>query len=220
MYKHVFSICAYGESQYLEDCVISIIRQKNACPHIIMCTSTPNRHIRDIAQKYNIKLYVNTKSDGIWSDWMFAYRNANSQYVTIAHQDDKYDRLYLKNVMENADENMSMLFTDYLPIKNGIYGKRDANSRIRRLLRLPMKIKLFSKIKWMRKAIFRFGNSVCCPSCTYNKEVLKDNVFDKEWSYNIDWMSYAKMAELPHRFVYVDKQLTYYRIHDDATSSE
>lgn len=49
MGKHTFVICAYKESQYLEECIRSLRRQ-TVKSNIIMVTSTPNSYISDLAK--------------------------------------------------------------------------------------------------------------------------------------------------------------------------
>ena len=47
--NHTFVICAYKESQYLEECIESIKKQ-NVKSNVIMTTSTPIEFIEKIAQ--------------------------------------------------------------------------------------------------------------------------------------------------------------------------
>ena len=63
-----------------------------------MATSTPNEWIQGLAEKYEIPLYINTGEGGIAQDWNFAYRQAKTDYITIAHQDDIYEPNYLKMI--------------------------------------------------------------------------------------------------------------------------
>ena len=55
--NHTFVICAYKESRYLEDCIISLTQQTIESK-IIISTSTPNTHIKKLAEKYKIELFV------------------------------------------------------------------------------------------------------------------------------------------------------------------
>ena len=75
--EHTFSICAYGESAYLEQCIKSILRQ-SVKSNVIICTSTPNAYIRKLSDKYNIKLYVREGNPDIKDDWNFAYNAAGT----------------------------------------------------------------------------------------------------------------------------------------------
>lgn len=94
---HTFAICAYKESPYLEECILSL-KNQTVKSNIIMATSTPNEWIQGLAEKYEIPLYINTGEGGIAQDWNFAYRQAKTDYVTIAHQDDIYEPNYLKMI--------------------------------------------------------------------------------------------------------------------------
>ena len=62
--NHTFVICAYKESKYLEECIESLEKQI-VKSNIMMCTSTPNDYIKNMAQKYNIPLYINEGESGI-----------------------------------------------------------------------------------------------------------------------------------------------------------
>ena len=80
--NHTFAICAYKESEYLEECIQSV--QSQTIPtNVIMITSTPNAFLDTIAEKYNISLYINEGEKGITQDWNFAYACADTEYVTI-----------------------------------------------------------------------------------------------------------------------------------------
>ena len=96
---HTFAICAYKESQYLEECIKSVISQRD-CSEIILATSTPNDFIRRLCDKYDIQMYINEGETGITQDWMFAISCARTPFVTVAHQDDVYFENYAKTVVE------------------------------------------------------------------------------------------------------------------------
>lgn len=51
-------ICAYKESKYLEDCIISLKKQKKKS-NIKLATSTPNNYIENLCNKYQIEMFVN-----------------------------------------------------------------------------------------------------------------------------------------------------------------
>ena len=98
--KHTFVICAYKESQFLESCIKSL-KAQIVKSDIKIATSTPNDYIYNIAKKYNIEVFVNNNKkpenvSNIGFDWQFAYNIAETELVTIAHQDD----IYLKNVLK------------------------------------------------------------------------------------------------------------------------
>ncbi len=219
--KHTFAVCAYKESPYLEECVQSLIGQ-TVKTNIIIATSTPCVYISSIAEKYGIPLYIRDGKSDIRDDWNFAYDKAETEWVTIAHQDDKYDERYVEEMQKKISgiEDAIAFVTDYMPIKKGEIGPRDINSRIRRILRTPLKSNRLARSKFWKKRILCLGNSICCPAVTYRKSVLGPSFFTSELKYNIDWDTFYKIAMTRGAFLYVDKPLTYYRIHDGATSKE
>ena len=114
MLEHTFAICAYKESEYLEECIRSL-KNQTVSTNIILATSTPNKYIKGLCDKYHIAMYVNNGEHGITQDWNFAYSRANTKYVTIAHQDDIYEPDYVENLLcyiKKAGKPI-IFFTDY-----------------------------------------------------------------------------------------------------------
>ena len=54
--NHTFVICAYKKSEFLEDCIQSLMNQ-TVKTNIIISTSTPNSYINDMAEKYKIPVF-------------------------------------------------------------------------------------------------------------------------------------------------------------------
>ncbi len=219
--SHTFAICAYKDSPYLEECVRSVKNQKIKS-NVIICTSTPSDYISKIAARYHIPVFVREGESDIKKDWNFAYDTASTQWVTVAHQDDIYARTYTSYLWEKAanTENGLIFISDYYPLKNDRSNgyRRDPNSFIRHILRSPMKSQRLSECRFFKKMILSLGNSICCPTVAYNKELLGDSIFTSELKYNIDWDTFLKLANMRGAFLYKDKPLVLYRIHDQATS--
>lgn len=217
--NHTFAVCAYKESPYLDECIKSLMNQ-TVKTNVEIYTSTPNEFIKGIADKYKLPLYVRTGASDIQDDWNYAYNHAKTDYVTVAHQDDIYSRHYVEKMLEYIKKynDWSIFFTDYTPIKHGSLVKRDLNSTIKRLLRCPIKNPERANEKKRKTRILCMGNSIVCPLVTYNKARLGDNVFTSEYKFNLDWDTFLKLAGQDGRFLYVDKVLGYYRVHDGSTS--
>ena len=155
--NHTFVVCAYKESPYLEECIRSLVAQ-TVRSNIEIYTSTPNEHIRNIGEKYHVPVYVNEEAgQGIQADWNYAYNHAKTDYVTVAHQDDVYEpeyvRAFLKCIKDYDD--WSIYYTDYTPIKHGDSSKRDINSKIRRILRFPVKNRRKADKIWVIQSYVR-----------------------------------------------------------------
>ena len=112
-----------------------------------------------------------------------------------------------------------MYNTNYNPYKNGKVVK-DSNSRIKGIIKFFVKYRFFARIKFFRVLSLSFGNTVNCPSVTYNKRKLGDNIFTSELKFSLDWDTFLKIAKLKGISLYVPKRLVNYRIHQNATTKE
>ena len=120
---HSFVVPTNGKSPYLENCLKSLKNQKIKS-RIIITTSKPFKGIKKISKKYGAKLYIFKKHNNIADDWNRAINKSNSKYVTIAHQDDIYDKNYLvgKVIEVNYRTSRVLLISDLnsnLPITVG-----------------------------------------------------------------------------------------------------
>lgn len=220
MLEHAFVVCAYKESEHLEACIRSLKRQ-TVQSKIVICTSTPCDFITGIAEKYHVKLYVREGKSDIQDDWNFACNRLDAEWVTVAHQDDVYDKHYLEYMLNEIKKapDAVIAFSDYRPIIHGKVGM-DRNCQIRRLLRLPLKNPKLATSKFVKKRCLSMGNSICCPSVTYHKSIISGPIFTSDLKFSLDWDTYLKFASFEGRFLYLDKPLTFYRIHNNATTMD
>jgi len=65
--SHSFVICAYKDSDYLEDLIDSLLAQ-TIQSKILISTSTPTDSIYSAAEKHGFEVYVNPVAGGIGSD--------------------------------------------------------------------------------------------------------------------------------------------------------
>lgn len=121
MFSHSFVVCAYGESPYLKECIESILNQTRLS-RIIISTSTDNAYIMGLAKDYSLPVFVNKESRGIAADWNYALAHANTRYVTIAHQDDVYEKNYVEELQYSLSQSKDTLiyFTNYGRDKKGV----------------------------------------------------------------------------------------------------
>src|SRR5476651_1872376 len=124
MENHTFVIPVYKESPYLEDCIKSLLDQ-TVKSKIIITTPTPTNRSRELASAYGIPYFVKT-SEGtdVASNWNFALSKTNTNLVTIAHQDDVYERKYteivIKKITDYNKKSLLIAFTDYVDLVNGM----------------------------------------------------------------------------------------------------
>lgn len=220
---HTFVVLAYKQSEYLEECIKSVLNQKYSSK-VIIATSTPNNYIQTIASKYNLDIKINPNQGlGIGYDFDFAISCGNTELVTVAHQDDIYDYNYSSVVVDEYKKNHDsiIIFSDYYEIRgsNKIYDNK--NLKIKRILLKPLKIKLLSKTKFGKRLSLRFGNSICCPAVTFCKANIEiKDIFKCDLVCNVDWFAWEKLSLKKGRFTYIKNCLMGHRVHENSTTTE
>lgn len=200
---HAFVICAYKKSPYLEECIRSL-KSQSVKTDILLCTSTPCEYIEKLAGKYQIPVFVRDGESGIKEDWLFAWRTAGKDHrlVTIAHQDDRYHRNYVKHLLKACEKypDMTVFCSDYLVLKTEEQSLRDGTRYpvetvlkagdlvrfVKKVLRLPLRIKRLADKTVVKKSALFLGNSICCPSCTYNHRLIGDGMFGSDFEFALD----------------------------------
>ena len=221
MKKHIFAICAYGESEYLEECIQSLKNQE-VQSDIILATATPNDYIRGLCEKYDIPMFVNEGEHGITQDWNFAYAHADAEYVTIAHQDDVYEKEYSKQLLSMLSDVKKpiIFFTDYGELRNGQKVYHNKLLKIKRIMLLPLRLHCFWNSKFVRRRILSLGSPICCPSVTFVKKNCPDVVFQHGFRADEDWQAWELLSRQKGAFVYCTQPLTLHRIHEDSETSK
>lgn len=224
MKHHTFVVCAYKRSPYLEDCIKSLKNQKLKS-NIIIVTSTPDEYIENIAAKYKFPYYVNTGEGGITQDWNFGYKCAinkyQSRYITIAHQDDIYDRDYLVQIMRQIKKakNPLIAFCDYYEIRDERKVEKNTVLKIKRFLLFPLRIVFLQKSRWMRRRILSLGSPICCPSVTFVVDNLPKTIFKNHFRACEDWEAWEMISKLKGEFLYVPCRLMGHRIHEESETT-
>ena len=220
---HVFALCAYGKSEYLEDCIVSL--EKQSCQSsIILCTATPSNYLDEIADRHHLQVYVNSGPHGIAEDWNFAYAQANVLLVTLAHQDDVYDPDYLGRILDglNRVKKPLIAFTDYYELRNGdkIFADGNRNLRIKELALIPLRLTALQKSRWVRRRVLSICDPICCPSVTYVKENLPSVLFESHFASDLDWQAWEKLSKLQGSFCYIHEPMMGHRIHEASTTTK
>ena len=218
--NHTFVICAYKESEFLEECILSLVNQ-TVKTNIIMATSTPNDYIKNLANKYQIPLFIRNGKSDIRDDWNFAYNKADTDYVTVAHQDDIYEKEYLALVFQFLKKASHPIigFGDYYEIRDGIRVKKNKLLIVKRFMLMPLRISSLQKSCWVRRRILSFGSPICCPSVTFAADNLPDVIFENHYRACEDWEAWEKLSKRKGEFVYIPKMIMGHRIHEDSETT-
>ena len=178
-------------------------------------------YIKGIADKYTIPYYINKGEGGITQDWNFAYSCAKTKYITIAHQDDIYEKDYLEIVLKHITraKHPLLFFSDYYEIRDGKKVTSNKLLKVKRIMLLPMRIKAFQSSRWVRRRILSLGSPICCPSVTFVTENLPETVFENHYRACEDWEAWEKLSKKKGQFLYSTKLLMGHRIHEDSETT-
>lgn len=219
--QHTFVICAYRESAFLEDAIKSV-RHQSVKSNVIMVTSTSNFRIEELSKKYEIPLYINEGETGIAGDWNFGYNKANTELVTICHQDDIYEKHYVEQVLKRLNQSKCPLiaFSDYGELRNEKKIFDNTLLKIKRMMLLPLRFSYFENSVWVRRRILSLGCPICCPAVTFVKQRLPKVIFKQGFKSDVDWEAWEMISKLKGGFVYIKKPLVLHRIHADSATTE
>jgi glycosyltransferase involved in cell wall biosynthesis len=210
MTKHTFVILAYNGSPFLMECVESLLRQ-SVSSKLIIVTSTPNDLIGLVSRKYDIPLYVHSRV-GIGDDWSYAYKIANSEYVTLAHQDDVYLPDYTEKCLRAAEKRPDNLITF-----TGCYEPSRSVSVLivkKLLLALP-----YWRNKIIRRLTLSFGNPIPCPTVMFHKTRIGLFSFNGQFNVNLDWDAWLRLSNMDGLFLRVKDDLVMHRIHTGSQTA-
>ena len=221
--EHSFAVCAYGKSPYLHECLNSICNQTESNSEIYIATSTPSDWLENIAAKFDLPVYINHGEKGIGQDWSFAYSCASTPFVTIAHQDDVYNKEYACRAIRalSGDASSLIYFTDYGELRNGIFVDDNRLLRVKRALLVPLKHHSWARRTFVNRSALRFGSAICCPSVTYNVANCPNPPFVVGMKSNLDWATWELLSRTDGSFIYdYEKPLIHHRIHEGSATSE
>ena len=211
--KHTFVILAYNESDDLEECIKSVINQ-SVKSNIVIATSTPNDYIFDLASEYSLGVMINKEKSNKGRDYNFAINSFDTPLVTIAHQDDLYDRNYTKFIQKAYKKNKdaTIIFTDNYEIYNDIKIKHSKRLFFRRYFLFPLRFRIFQNKVFFKLRSLRREKFICTSSITFIKNNIQDEVFPTNLKYDNDWQGLIDLAKKKTRFVYLKDKLVGYRV--------
>ena len=220
MSEHTFVVLAYKESEFLENCIKSVVNQKYPS-EVVIATTTPNKHISQLAKKYGLEV-LTREHTSIGGDFDFAISCGKTPLTTVAHQDDFYDPEYSARVVEaykKVGRRAQIIFSDYYEIRNGKKVTTNANLKIKRVLLFPLRLRGISGYKWAKRFVLRFGNAICCPAVTFNTKRIKLPVFECEMACDVDWHAWEVLSRESGKFVFINEKLMGHRIHEESETS-
>ena len=91
--------------------------------------------------------------------------------------------------------------------------------KVKRTMLLPLHLKIFHNSIFVRRRVLSFGCPICCPSVTFVKDNLPDQIFFPGFRSDEDWQAWELLSRKRGAFVYCNRILMYHRIHDGSETS-
>ncbi|MBQ3280070.1 glycosyltransferase family 2 protein [Candidatus Saccharibacteria bacterium] len=217
---HTFVILAYKESSFLEDCIKSVKNQSYSS-EVIVATTTKNSYISNLAKIYNLKV-IEGEHTNIGGDFDFAIHSGNTPLITVAHQDDVYEKNYSEKIVKAYKKypDSSIIFTDYFELRDKERVYSNTLLKIKHLLLTSIRIKKSLKSRHFKRSILKFGNPVCCPAVTFVVKNCPKDIFKSSFKCNCDWHAWEKLSKEKGAFTYIHQPLMGHRISKNSTTTD
>lgn len=216
---HTFVILAYQKSEFLEDCIKSVTNQTYSS-QVVIATTTNNKYISDLAKKYGLTI-IEGDHTNIGGDFDFAVHSGKLPLVTVAHQDDIYEKNYSQKVVDAYHKypNSSIIFTDYYEIRKNKRVYTNTLLKIKRILLTPARIRKTLNSKIAKRSILRLGNPICCPAVTFVIKNCPKDIFKSDYKCDVDWHAWEKLSHLKKAFTFISEPLMGHRISKTSTTT-
>ncbi|MDD3885458.1 MAG: glycosyltransferase family A protein [Victivallaceae bacterium] len=213
---HTFVISAWQESPYIEATLKSLLAQEYHSK-VIIATSSPNEFLESLSRRYGVKYVVNPheRLAGSAVNWSFAYAQAETKYVTLAHQDDFYKPDYSKrmlSVAERVPDNL-ISFCSCAHYRNERIKRMQPLLLVKDVLLLPYYLKHAIASKRARRVMLSLGDPICCPTVMFNRERCGEFKFDPAIKVGLDWDAWLRLCDYDGSFVFCPATLLIRRMH-------
>lgn len=214
--EHTFAIPVYLAAPNLATLVESLRVQAGDPSEILLATSTPSAELEAFAKRHGLALHINPRHIDIAADWNFALSAAQTQWVTLAHQDDYFVSPYVARLSSALRRHPIgvLAFCDYS--EHSPLGARPTNINLR--IKRALRQRAFGRRECIadtrdKVRLLSLGNPICCPSVMFNRSLLADFRFPAGFQTNLDWMAWLELAQRPGGFVYVRERLVSKGVH-------
>jgi hypothetical protein len=219
---HTFAIPVYRAAPNLAALVVSLRGQAGSSSEILLASSTSSAELEAFAKRHVLPLHVNPHRTDIAGDWNFALAVAQTELVTLAHQDDHFAPYYVTRLSGALRRHPGALiaFCDYS--EHTPFGARPININLR--IKGALRERAFGARECITDSrdkvrLLSLGNPICCPSVMFDRSALADFRFPGGFQTNLDWMAWLELARRPGGFVYVRERLVSKGIHTESETT-
>lgn len=217
--KAKISICipVYNGAEFLEKALQSLQKQTYSKWEAIIIDDGSSDQSFEIAKRFHLQdprfeIYQNQKNLGMVRNWNQALKIAQGDYICFLHQDDYYQKFYLQEVNDyfKLHPEIAMVFTANYNI--------DEAGKILEINRPFSEDKIFN-IEDFAYLLSQKGNFIKFPTVMIKKEVYgKRGFYNESLHLTVDLEMWLRIS-LYSKIAYLDKNLSFYRVHDNSVSS-
>ncbi len=207
------SVCMtnYNYENFIKESIDSVLFQTYKNFELIIIDNASTDGSVDIIKSYNdsrIKLYINDANIPLYKNLNKAASLARGELVTFLHSDDIYNPLFLSEIIKAKKKN-----PDKKVFVSGVYFWHDYKNDFKEWY--PYKeagVKSRPETLLNLSVFNTIGNGV---NVAIDKDCFnKAGRFSDKYKYSADYDLWFRLAD-EHEFVYINKLLTYYRIHNN-----
>jgi glycosyltransferase involved in cell wall biosynthesis len=205
----------YNQSQYLDECLQSILHQTYTNWECIIVNDGSSDVTEDIAKKWIEKdsrfKYIKKENGGLSSARNTGFKLASGVFIQFLDCDDLIheNKLFEQIELFNADLLLDISYTNFITFSGNIKNKikRYADCH---LSSLPAHDFLF---KWEK------GFSIPIHCALFKKEIFQNNTpFNISLKSKEDWFLWVELILKGVRIKILDKEYAFYRIHNKSIS--
>ncbi len=210
--KPLISICvpSYNHQKFVKEAVESVLNQTYSNFELIIIDDCSVDNSINIIKSYDdprIKFYQNEDNMGGYRTLNKAARLAKGDLVAILHTDDKYDHHFLEEIVKAYNK-----YPDSKVFVTAVYNQDDVLRHITPIY--PFNSEgIITRKEAMTRLTYdnNIGNGV---NLVIHKDALcEKDLYNQKYTIVGDLDLFMRLAE-NYDFVYINKLLTYYRMHD------
>lgn len=214
-------VMAYQRVDYLKITMNSLLSQSMADFELIVSDDSASPEIQQLCENYKdsrIRYIANNPRLGMIQNAKSGMRLARGKYIANIHDDDFVDHLFLEKLLApmEEDDNIGLVFCDHSIVDSE--GIEDAEATE------------LNTIKWGRANLaegyinnkfdaFIHGLIPIPSARLFRKSSINIEEIYDETSILYDWWMSFLHAKSEYQIYYLSKRHTFYRIHDQSTTS-
>ncbi|SJZ57779.1 Glycosyl transferase family 2 [Cetobacterium ceti] len=222
--KISFIVPTYKRTKLLEECIKSILAQKECCTYeIIIIDDNPDLKNRDNEElvKYlnreNILYYKNRKNLGIYNNMNMGSLLSNGEWICFLHDDDLLEKYFLEEILNILENKPDIALLDN---RIKLLDMRTVKRKKNQVLKEFIKNKIYNTKKLMKlnKLDFYYYADIGGVGTIINKKIfIKEGGFNNIYYPSSDYYLWINMFIKNYNMYIYNKQLSVRRFEENES---